>query len=56
MTIESAVAIAGGFTPRAQRDSMELTRTGSAGTQRASAPPATYLKPGDTVVIGERWF
>ncbi|WP_424628643.1 polysaccharide biosynthesis/export family protein [Bradyrhizobium sp. SYSU BS000235] len=56
MTVESAVAIAGGFTPRAQRDSMALTRTGGAGTQRATVPPATYLKPGDTIVIGERWF
>jgi polysaccharide biosynthesis/export protein len=56
MTIESAVAIAGGFTPRAQRGAMELTRTGSAGTQRATVPPATFLKPGDTVLIGERWF
>ena len=55
-TVESAVAIAGGFTPRAQRNSMELTRTGEAGTQRAAVPPATFLKPGDTIVIGERWF
>jgi polysaccharide export outer membrane protein len=55
-TVESAVAIAGGFTPRAQRNNMELTRTGEAGTQRAAVPPATFLKPGDTIVIGERWF
>jgi polysaccharide biosynthesis/export protein len=56
MTVESAVAIAGGFTPRAQRGDVQLTRTGEAGTQRATVPPGTVLKPGDTVVVTERWF
>jgi polysaccharide export outer membrane protein len=56
MTVESAVAIAGGFTPRAQRTDVQLTRTGGAGTQRATVPPGTVLKPGDTVVVTERWF
>lgn len=56
MTVESAVAIAGGFTPRAQRSDVQLTRTGEAGTQRATVPPGTVLKPGDTVVVTERWF
>lgn len=56
MTVESAVAIAGGFTPRAQRNDVQLTRTGEAGTQRATVPPGTVLKPGDTVVVTERWF
>ncbi len=56
MTIESAVAIAGGFTPRAQRSSIKLTRMGEAGTVQAVVPPGTLLKPGDTVVVAERWF
>lgn len=56
MTVESAVAIAGGYTPRAQRSDVQLTRTGEAGTQRATVPPGTVLKPGDTVVVAERWF
>ncbi|MGL5167329.1 MAG: polysaccharide biosynthesis/export family protein [Afipia sp.] len=56
MTIESAVAIAGGFTPRAQRGSIKLTRMGEAGTVQAVVPPGTLLKPGDTVVVAERWF
>jgi polysaccharide biosynthesis/export protein len=56
MTIESAVAIAGGFTPRAERGSVKLTRTGQGGTAQALVPPGTLLKPGDTVVITERWF
>lgn len=56
MTIESAVAIAGGFTPRAQRGSIKLTRMSEAGTVQAVVPPGTLLKPGDTVVVAERWF
>lgn len=56
MTVESAVAIAGGFTPRAQRGSVKLTRPGDAGTVQANVPPGTMLRPGDTIVIGERWF
>ncbi len=56
MTVESAVAIAGGFTPRAQRGSVKLTRPGDGGNIRADVPPGTMLRPGDTIVIGERWF
>jgi polysaccharide export outer membrane protein len=56
LTVESAVAIAGGFTPRAQRNIVKLTRAGQGGVAQADVPPGTMLKPGDTVVIGERWF
>ncbi len=56
MTVESAVAIAGGFTPRAQRGTVKLTRPGDAGTVQANVPTGTILRPGDTIVIGERWF
>lgn len=56
MTVESAVAIAGGFSPRAQRGSVTLTRTDPSGASRVSAPLGTLLRPGDTVLVGERWF
>ena len=56
MTAESAVAIAGGFTPRAQRQDVKLTRTYPAGPVTTTVPLATTLKPGDTILIGERWF
>jgi len=56
LTVESAVAIAGGFTPRAQRSGIRLTRTGEAGVMQAVVPPGTLLRPGDTIVVGERWF
>jgi polysaccharide export outer membrane protein len=56
MTAESAVAIAGGFSPRAKRDRVTLTHTDSSGTSRVIVPPGTPISPGDTVLIGERWF
>jgi polysaccharide export outer membrane protein len=56
MSVESAVAIAGGFSPRAQRDRVTLTHTDNAGLNRAVVPLGTPLSPGDTVLVGERWF
>ncbi len=56
MTVESAVAIAGGFSPRAQKGSVDLTRTERSTPMRASVPLGTLLRPGDTVVVAERWF
>jgi len=56
MTAESAVAIAGGFSPRAKRDRVTLTHTDASGTSRVIVPPGTPIGPGDTVLIGERWF
>ena len=56
MTVESAVAIAGGFSARAKRDRVTLTHTDSAGTARYVVPLGTALGPGDTVQVGERWF
>lgn len=56
MTVESAVAIAGGFTPRAERKAIKLTRVGEGGAVQAIVPPGTFLKPGDTVAVAERWL
>ena len=56
MTVESAVAIAGGFSPRAQRDRVTITHTDPAGAMRVVVPLGTPLSPGDTVLVGERWF
>ena len=52
MSVESAVAIAGGFSPRAKRDSVTLTHNAS----RAVVPLGTSIGPGDTILVGERWF
>jgi len=56
MTIETAVAIAGGFTPRAYRWDIHLDRPASGGVVRRTVPPLTRVRPGDTIVIKERWF
>ena len=56
MTVESAVAIAGGFSPRARRDAVTLTHTDASGAARYVVPLGTPLGPGDTVFVGERWF
>jgi polysaccharide export outer membrane protein len=52
MSVESAVAIAGGFSPRARRDSVTLTHNAS----RGIVPLGTSISPGDTILVGERWF
>ena len=56
MSVESAVAIAGGFSPRAKRDFVTLTHTDSSGSIRTVVPLGTPMNPGDTVQVGERWF
>ncbi|MGY8665885.1 polysaccharide biosynthesis/export family protein [Bradyrhizobium sp. UFLA05-109] len=56
MTVESAVAIAGGFSPRAKRDVVTVTRSDAGGAMRAVVPLGTAVGPGDTVYVGERWF
>ena len=56
MSVESAVAIAGGFSPRARRDRVTLTHTDASGSMRVVVPLGTALSPGDTVLVGERWF
>jgi protein involved in polysaccharide export with SLBB domain len=56
MTAENAIAIAGGFAPRADKKAVEVTR--NSGPQRFSGQvPLNYpLQPGDTVKVKERWF
>ncbi len=56
MSVESAVAIAGGFSPRARRDAVTLTHTDASGPMRVVVPLGTPVSPGDTVLVGERWF
>src|ERR1700730_14472688 len=56
MSVERAVAIAGGFSPRARRDSVTLTHADASGPMRIVVPLGTALSPGDTVRVGDRWF
>ena len=56
MSVENAVAIAGGYTPRAQRRTIVLSRTIDGIPTRGPVPPDTAVRPGDTIVVQERWF
>ncbi len=56
MTAETAVAIAGGFTPRAWRPTVQLSRTADGMVARQLVPVITQMNPGDTIVVDERWF
>jgi polysaccharide biosynthesis/export protein len=56
MTAENAVAIAGGFSPRAKKQDVELTRNANGQRFTGDVPLNYPLRPGDTIVVKERWF
>ena len=56
MTVENAVAIAGGFSPRAYRYQIEIHRFVDGVMTSRVVPPTCPVRPGDTVVVAERWF
>lgn len=56
MTVQTAVAIAGGFSPRAAKSYAVITRLVD-GAQIVGKVPITHpVKPGDTISIRERFF
>ncbi len=56
ITIQGAVAMAGGFSPRADHNKVLLTRKLLNGTHTARVPVTTQLYPGDIIYVRERWF
>jgi polysaccharide export outer membrane protein len=56
MTAETAVAIAGGFGPRASHQSVVLIRSYNGQQMRMAIPLSYPLRPGDTISVQERWF
>jgi protein involved in polysaccharide export with SLBB domain len=57
MTALQAVAMAGGYTYRARKNSLYLKRLDANGRMvRVAATPETKIRPGDTVEIKERLF
>ena len=44
------------LSPRARRDQVTVTHTEGAGSARFAVPFGTAISPGDTVLVGERWF
>ncbi|WP_152045625.1 polysaccharide biosynthesis/export family protein [Aureimonas psammosilenae] len=56
MTVQKAVAIAGGFTPRAARTDVDLTRQVNGRIVSGRVPASDPIQPGDTINVRERWF
>ena len=56
MTVETAVAIAGGYAERASERRMRVSRRLSGITETIEATPDFELEPGDTVYVRERFF
>jgi polysaccharide export outer membrane protein len=56
MTVETAVAIAGGYTPRAYKYKIEINRQVGGLTEKKVVSPNFPVYPGDTIKIAERWF
>lgn len=56
MTVQAAIAIAGGYGPRADQTIALLTRRNAKGTQSHKVPVTTQVYPGDIIFVRERWF
>jgi polysaccharide biosynthesis/export protein len=56
MTAQTAVAIAGGFSPRGDQGGVDVTRMIDGRAVTASEPLTFPLRPGDTVTVRERFF
>jgi polysaccharide export outer membrane protein len=56
MTLLSAVAMAGGFTPRAVKARAEVVRPEDGGTLKGGLDPDSAVAPGDIITVLERTF
>ena len=56
MTVETAVAIAGGFSPRAFKKKVKVSHMVDGVLMRGTVPVTYPVRPGDTINVSERWF
>lgn len=56
MTVINAVALAGGFTYRARKDDIKISRDGTSADEGAKVNPTTKVLPGDVITVDERFF
>jgi len=56
LTVTEAVALAGGFTFRADRDALHVSRSRGGEEHRRAAGPGTRVLPGDTVHVADSVF
>ncbi|HRK19659.1 MAG TPA: polysaccharide biosynthesis/export family protein [Hyphomicrobiaceae bacterium] len=56
MTVEAAIAIAGGDSERADERKVQITRRKNGVSEKLDAGRDALVRPGDTIHISERWF
>ncbi len=56
ITVQNAIAIAGGYSARADQGAVLVTRKNVAGTETHRVPVTTQVYPGDIIYVRERWF
>lgn len=56
MTVQNAIAVARGYTPRADKGKVLITRRTNQGTRTYKVPVTTQIYPGDIIFVRERWF
>jgi protein involved in polysaccharide export with SLBB domain len=56
MTVVNAVALAGGYTPRAKRDHVMVKRAAKAGAGEQEVGEDAIILPGDVIRVPERFF
>jgi len=56
MTVINAVALAGGYTPRASHDGIKIKHSNETTQQERDAKEDTVVMPGDVIEIAERFF
>ena len=56
MTVQNAIAIGGGYSPRGDKGAVLITRKNAEGSNTYKVPVTTQVYPGDIIYIRERWF
>jgi polysaccharide biosynthesis/export protein len=56
MTVQAAVAVAGGFSERANERKLQITRRINGTVEKMDVAPDSIVQPGDTIYVAERWF
>ncbi|GIL00361.1 MAG: sugar ABC transporter substrate-binding protein [Alphaproteobacteria bacterium] len=56
MTVQNAIAVAGGFTPRARQENADITRQVNGQILTGRVPISDPIVPGDTIYVRERLF
>ena len=56
ITVQNAIAIASGYSARADKTWVMITRRDATGTHTAKVPVTTQIYPGDIIYVRERWF